>query len=434
MSLVICSTIFQNKSEIMKENIYIKDFINLLFKYKKPLIIIMGISLLSLIQLSFILPKSYKSEFALNIYSKYFSNALISDLVPGVNSTPEMTQTVDSMVREVMNDEFIDEIGNKYNIYPKNIDNFELARQRQMLRDQFEMFGAGGNAYQIGFIYKDPNTTYEVAKLVLERVKSHFINTRLKTIEIAQDTIQKKLESANVTDKFSGKSGSNIISKNPTVLQAEINKIDQEISSLKMQFNVNHPSIVALTQRRKTIAGWLKEISNTTEATSSVAMGATGNVDNNSAADVDEEDDSRFAPLLTSSDKETSKNITAKLYANFNNINIALDIERKSLESYIGVTHAPQYPTSVLFPKKRLFASLGFVLGLIFCFIYVFVKEVLRGDPLVNAEYSAREHHVKFFGVLPKIDEENLMTNKVLMIEDKRPKLAIEYRPENAES
>lgn len=417
----------------MKENVYIKDFIKLLFKYKKSLMIIMGISLLSLIQLSFILPKSYKSEFALNIYSKYFNNALISDLVPGVNSTPEMTQTVDSMVREVMNDEFIDEIGNKYNIYPKNIEGFELSRQRQMLRDQFEMFGAGGNAYQIGFIYKDPNVTYEVAKLVLERVRNHFINTRLKTIEIAQDTIQKKLESANVTDKFSGKSGSNIISKNPTVLQAEINKIDLEISSLKMQFNANHPSIVALTQKRKTIAGWLKEIS----ASSPNDAGMPLNVDNgkaNESVSDDDEDDSRFAPLLTSSDKETSKNITAKLYANFNNINIALDIERKSLESYIGVTHAPQYPTSVLFPKKRLFASLGFVLGLVFCFLYVFVKEVLRGDPLVNAEYTARDHHVKFFGVLPKIDEENLMTNKVLMIEDKRPRLALEYRPEKNES
>lgn len=417
----------------MKESIYIKDFIKLLFKYKKPLVIIMGISLLSLIQLSFILPKSYKSEFALNIYSKYFSNALISDLVPGVNSTPEMTQTVDSMVREVMNDEFIDEIGVKYDIYPKNVDGFELARQRQMLRDQFEMFGAGGNAYQIGFIYKDPSITYEVAKLVLERVKNHFINTRLKTIEIAQDTIQKKLESANVTDKFSGKSGSNIISKNPTVLQAEINKIDLEISSLKMQFNANHPSIVALAQRRKTIAGWLKEISSNTE-TAAVAVEANSGDEKSGVQDLDDEDDSRFAPLLTSSDKETSKNITAKLYANFNNINIALDIERKSLESYIGVTHAPQYPTSVLFPKKRLFASLGFVLGLIFCFLYVFVKEILRGDPLVNAEYNARENHVKFFGVLPKIDEENLMTNKVLMIEDKRPRLALEYRPEKTES
>lgn len=417
----------------MKENVYIKDFIKLLFKYKKSLMIIMGISLLSLIQLSFILPKSYKSEFALNIYSKYFNNALISDLVPGVNSTPEMTQTVDSMVREVMNDEFIDEIGTKYNIYPKNIEGFELSRQRQMLRDQFEMFGAGGNAYQIGFIYKDPNVTYEVAKLVLERVRNHFINTRLKTIEIAQDTIQKKLESANVTDKFSGKSGSNIISKNPTVLQAEINKIDLEISSLKMQFNANHPSIVALTQKRKTIAGWLKEISSSSPSDVGMAINGDNGKASESVSD-DDEDDSRFAPLLTSSDKETSKNITAKLYANFNNINIALDIERKSLESYIGVTHAPQYPTSVLFPKKRLFASLGFVLGLVFCFLYVFVKEVLRGDPLVNAEYTARDHHVKFFGILPKIDEENLMTNKVLMIEDKRPKLALEYRPEKSES
>lgn len=404
----------------MKEKVYVRDFINMLTKYRNPLIIIMGVSLLSMIQLSFLLPKSYKSEFELNVYSKYFNNALIAELVPGINNSTEMTQTIDSMVKEVMNDAFIDELGNKFNIYPKNMDMIELSKRRQLLREQFEVFGAGGNAFHISFIFGDPQKTFEVTKYVLEKVRDHFINTRIDTIEIAQQTIQKKLESANVGGKFTGGEGaaSNIVSKNPTVLLGEINKIDLEIGSLKLQFNENHPSIIKLQQRKKTISGWLAEMGSNVTATDS----DTSNDERDS--------DSKFAPLLMSNDKETSKNITAKLYANFNNINIALDIERKSVASYIGLTLAPQLPTSPLFPKKRLFASLGFVVGLIFCFGFVFYREVMRADPIVNAEFAATEKGAKFFGVLPKIPEENLMSPKVLLIEDQSKKFALEYRPD----
>jgi uncharacterized protein involved in exopolysaccharide biosynthesis len=401
----------------MKEKVYIRDFFETLRKYQKPLLIIMGVSLLSLVQLSFILPKSYKSEFELNIYSKYFNNGLIAELVPGVNSTPEMTQTVESMVKEVMNDKLIDDIGIKYKIYPSGQSNYELSKSRQLLRDQIEMFSGGGNSYHIGFIHSDPNLTFEVTKELLERVRNHFINTRIQTIEVAQQTILKKLESANVTSKFTGGSegnGNNIVSKNPTVLLGEINKIDQEISSLKLQFNANHPSIVKLEQRKKTISGWLSEM----------------NVTVSGKANEAEEKDTKFAPLLMSNDKETSKNITSKLYANFNNINIALDIERKSVATYIGVTLSPQLPTSPLFPKKRLFASLGFVVGLIFCFGYVFYKEVMRADPVVNAEFTAKDFNTKFFGVLPRINEENLMSKAILQIEDGTKAKALEYNPD----
>jgi|GEM_PF-2396336 len=399
----------------MHEKVYIRDFLNMLKKHSKPLAIIMGGSLLFLIQLSFILPKSYKSEFSLNIYSKYFNNALIAELVPGINTSAEMTQTIDSMVKEVMNDDFIDEIGNKFQIYSKNMDLVQLSTERKLLREQFEIFNVGGNSFQVGFIYGDPVKTFEVTKFVLDRVRNHFINTRIDTIEIAQQTIQKKLESANVNSKFTGEgAGNNIVSKNPTVLLAEINKIDQEIGSLKLQFNANHPSIIKLEQRKKTIESWLSEM----------------NVGKDESKDSRVSQDEKFAPLLMSSDKETSKNITAKLYTNFNNINIALDIERKSVASYIGLTVAPQLPTSALFPKKRLFASLGFIVGMIFCFIYVFYKEVMRGDPVVNAEFSAKENGTKYFGVMPKVKEDDLMSSKVLLLEDNSKSYALEYNPQ----
>lgn len=397
----------------MKEKVYIKDFLMLIKRYMKPMAIITGVTVLCFINLSFILPKSFKSEFELNIYPKYFYNAMISDIVPGINSAPEMTQTVAAMVKEVMNDSFIDEIGTSFKIYKQNMTQYELSRARAELRDRFEMFSVGGNTYHISFIYKDPAVTLAVANKVLEEVRKHFISTRISTIELAQQTILKKLDSANATKQVTdSESGSPLTTKNPTVLLAQLSKIQQEINSLKLQYNSNHPSIVKLEQKKSVIADYLK------------TSGAEG-------VDEDEESGKAYAPVLMSNDKETSKSITSKLYSNFNNINIALDIERESISSYIGVTESPQYPTSPLFPKKRLFASLGLILGLVFCFIYILYKEVLNAAPIEHAKKTAKDFRGNYFGRLPEISESDLMSNQVMLIEDASAKYKLEYTTAN---
>lgn len=400
----------------MKEKIYIKEFIQLLNRYMKPIAIIVGVTLLCFINLSFILPKSYKSEFELNIYPKYFYNALISDIVPGINSTPEMTQTVAAMVKEVMNDNFVDNIGSIYKIYKKNMTQYELSRARADLRERFELFSSGGNTYHIAFIYNDPAITLAVTNDVMTAVRKHFINTRLSTIEFAQATIAKKLDSANASKQFGdADNGSPLITKNPAILEAEVNKIDQEISSLKSQFNAKHPRIVKLQQKKNTIEDYLKEIGGSKAVIDDDADQAEG----------------KYAPVLMANDKETSKSITSKLYSNFNNINMALDIERESISSYIAVTEAPQFPTSPLFPKKRIFASLGLILGLVFSFLYILYKEVLNAAPTEKAKATAENFKGNFFGKLPHIDESDLMSNGVMMIEDGSAKYKLEYTTAN---
>jgi capsular polysaccharide biosynthesis protein len=398
----------------MKEKIYIKEFIQLLTRYLKPMGIIVGITLLCFINLSFILPKSYKSEFELNIYPKYFYNALISDIVPGINSSPEMTQTVAAMVKEVMNDNFVDNIGNIYKIYKKDMTQYELSRARADLRERFELFSSGGNTYHIAFIYNDPAITLAVTNDVMEAVRRHFINTRLSTIEFAQQTIVKKLDSANATKEFTeSDTNTQLTTKDPSIVVAELSKIDQEIGSLKSRFNARHPRVVKLQEKKNTLETYLKEI------------GGAKIIDDE---DEDEKADGKnYAPVLMSNDKETSKSITSKLYSNFNNINMALDIERESISSYIAVTEAPQFPTSPLFPKKRLFASLGLILGLVFSFLYILFKEVIYSAPTEKAKETAQNFRGNFFGRLPEISESDLMSNGIMLIEDGSAKFKLEY-------
>jgi hypothetical protein len=176
-----------------------------------------------------------------------------------------------------------------------------------------------------------------------------------------------------------------------------------------MQFNVQHPRIVKLEQRKTTIENWLREI----EGDDTVVVKDIDEKSNDSKEYSD-------APLLMAGDREISQTIAAKLYTKFNDINVALDIERKSLPGYIGIIIAPQIPNSPLFPKKRLFASLGFMLGLVFCFGYVFYKEIMVLSPTEKARMMARELKGEYFGSMPHIDEASLMTNKAIVWEEKK--------------
>lgn len=390
----------------MKEKIYIKDFLNILLNHKKALIFIMFGSVMGMIQLSFVLPKTYKTNFELNIYSKYFKNALISEVIPGMNSIAEMTQTTDSMVKETLNDEFIDGIGRDFNIYAPDLSPQQLSKAREQLRDRFEMFSTGGQSYQVGFSYGDPTVTYEVSNRVMEAIKDKFINSRLETIETAKKTISQSLESLTMTKHIAEDSISSnaLASKNPEILKSEINKINSDLSALKLQFNTHHPQIVKLEQRKATIENWLSELE------------ATGEAEETEAA----KDGFSDAPLLLAGSKDFSKDITAKMVAKFNDINIALDIERKSLPGYIGVIKAPQIPNAPLFPKRRLFASLGFVLGLVLSFGYVFFKEVVQFSSDEKASQMAEDLKSTFMGTMPHIDEESLMTAKAVNFEELR--------------
>lgn len=373
----------------MEENIYIKDFIRKIIKFKKEIALIVGGTLFFLINLSFILPKTYRTDFEINVYSKYFKNALISEVIPGMNSIVEMTQTIDSMIKEVMSDEFIDEIADKFGIYSSKLDDFSKAKGRMVLRSQFRMFSTGGQSYKITFAHSNPKTSYEVSKLVLDRIKKHFIDTRIETIEFAKKSIMRKLESINVTKQISDDeiASNALASRNPTVLKSELEKIEKDIESLKKQFNINHPRIIKLQERKETILNWLSEYEG---------------LDHDAKEFTD-------APLLMAGDSKVTEDIASKLYVKYNDVNIALEIEKKSLPSYIGLIEAPQIPTSPLFPKKRIFASLGLVLGMIFAFLYVFFKEFMSPGAEILAEQMALKLNSTFIGDLPKIKVKSLI-------------------------
>ena len=190
----------------------------------------------------------------------------------------------------------------------------------------------------------------------------------------------KKLNSFNASQKFTQKgSDKALASKSPDVLTEELVKVNTSIEALSKQYSANHPIMSGLRQRQKTIASWLKEY-DLTKVESAVDL-----------------------PFSMTHDKVVSEQLSSKFYAKYHDFNIALEIEKKSLHNYIGVIRSPQLPTSPMWPKKRLFASLGFILGLVISFIYVFASEILIPSKSEKVYQEADDLGSMVLGTLPKI-------------------------------
>ena len=377
------------------DKVFFRDLLKTINSYRKSIILIVVLSVAFCFQLTFWIEKQYTATFEINVYSKYFQNPLISGVIPDVFNLPEMRFAIDSMVKEAISDDYIDMLGRKYNLYSNTKDVREMAKERQLLRDRFQYFSTGGQSYQISFSHSDPYIAKEISEKTLEKVKSHIVDKRIKTIELVKEVMIKKLNSFNASQKFT-EAGSEkaLASKSPEVLREELVKIETSISALSKQYSANHPIMLNLKQKQKTIATWLKEF------------------------DVSKVDTAVDLPMSVSHNKVITEQLSSKFYAKYHDFNIALEIEKKSLQNYIGIIKSPQLPTAPIWPKKRLFASLGFVLGLVIAFIFVFIREIVAPSKDEKLAIEALALNSMVLGVLPKIENQSNKTGSNTTTED----------------
>jgi hypothetical protein len=365
-------------------------------KNKYKIVLICGLAVAFSVQLTNWIEKQYTSTFEINVYSKYFQNPLISEVIPDVYNIPEMRFAIDSMVKEAMNDDFIDGIGRDFNIYSGTDDERELSKERQLLRDRFSAFSTGGQSYQISFSYKDPYIAKAIVEKTLVTVKSHIIDKRIKTIEMIKEVMVKRLNSFSATQKLNQQGGEKVLaSKSPEALREELQKIENNLAALSKQYSENHPVILNLIQRKETVTSWLQEFTVKNDGENlEITFGMTP-------------------------DRLINEQLSSKFYTKYHDFNIALDIEKKSLESYIGLIKMPQLPTAPIWPKKRLFASLGLIMGLVISFIVVFMGEVLlpSRDEKLRAEAKLLES--MFLGSMPKISAKTLKQQNKKVVEQR---------------
>lgn len=366
------------------DKVFIRDLFKTIQNYKKQIILIVVLTVAFCFQLTFWIEKQFTATFEINVYSKYFQNPLISGVIPDVYNIPEMRFAIDSMVKEAISDQFLDELGRKYKMSSGSKDEREIAKERQFIRDRFAYYSTGGQSYQISFSHSDPFIAKEVAEKTLAQVKDHIVGKRIKTIELVKDVMIRKLNSFNASQKFTQKGSEKALaSKSPDVLKEELVKVNTSIAALSKQYSPNHPIMLNLKQRQKTISSWLKEF------------------------DMSKDDSAVDLPMSMSHDKIVSEQLSSKFYAKYHDFNIALEIEKKSLQNYIGLIKVPQLPTAPIWPKKRLFASLGFILGIVLAFIYVFMSEIMTSSKDEHLALEAEKLNSMVLGTIPKMNRSN---------------------------
>ena len=104
------------------DKIFLRELLKTINSYRYKIILICAMSVAFFFQLTFWIEKQYVANFEINVYSKYFQNPLISAVIPDVFSIPEMRFAIDSMVKEAISDDYVDEIGAEFEIYTKTDD------------------------------------------------------------------------------------------------------------------------------------------------------------------------------------------------------------------------------------------------------------------------------------------------------------------------
>lgn len=363
-------------SEASGDKVKIKEIVRLLWRRKAGFAAIVAVAAGFAVGLSAFLPKTYQTEFEINVYSKYFQNPLISEIVPGVYNIPEMRFTIDSMVKEALSDRFMDQLAQDFGIYSLDASPEEIAKKRGMFRERFKHYSTGGQSYRVVYEGPDPYQAKRIAEKTLDRVRGRFIDSRIQTIETVKSIMLDRLRALSASRRL-GERGSDkaLASRSPEALRAELAKIKANISALSKQYNMNHPKLRRLESRKRTIETWLEEFKG-------------------DLAGLRAQEEAVSLPA----DKEATAALAGKFLAKFHDFNMALDIEKRSLESYFGVIKNPQLPVVPIWPKKRLFAALGLLLGLVFGFLYIFVKELLEPgrEEMIKAE--ARRLNCAYLG------------------------------------
>lgn len=382
--------------EFEMDKVYIRDLVKTLKIYKVRIFFILSLAVGFSYQLTEWLPKKFTSSFEINVYSKYFQNPLISGVIPSLYNLPEMRSAIDSMVKEAISDDFLDQIGREYNLYPQHINEREQARQRQFLRDSFTHYPTGGQSYLVQFSHPDPHVAKEIVEKTLQLVKNHIIDTRIKTIELVKEVMIQKLNAFNASQKIVGPGTDKAMaSKSPDVLREELVKVTNSIEAMGKQFRESHPIMKNLKHRQKTIQNWLSEY------------------------DLTKYDGKVDLPMAITHDRVIAEHLSSKFYTKYHDFNIALDIEKKSLKLYIGIMKRPQLPTAPVFPKKRLFVSLGFILGLVLAFIYVYLTEVMVPDRDEKLQSESRLLNAPVLGTMGRFPKDPVPRKK----SDKAPDL-----------
>ncbi|MFZ4715042.1 MAG: hypothetical protein ACOYL6_15080 [Bacteriovoracaceae bacterium] len=369
------------------EQIYFDDILKLINNSRTRILGLVVITTSLFLFASFIIPKKYKSMAVINVYTKYFKNPLIGQVIAELQNTDEMKNNLQSLISEAVDDEFVDQIAEKYNLYDAAEGKVRRNAERDILRNRFHVTAIGHQSFQVDFTYSDPQVTKDIATLTMQRVIDGLVRHRRIMIENIKDSIRKRIE---VMAMSQDSVTSPLASTKPEVLSRQLVGIRAEIQALTSQYSQNHPLVRALKEKEQIVNKWLLDIK------------AGKKVVDTSLNEKDQ------FPVIGGDSKYALTEINKDLLTKYNYLNIISELENVTMPDYIGIVQHPQVPASPIFPNKMLFMVFGLLVGIVLSALIILVEEFILGRGLGVHEKVAKGLGVPYLGKLPQLDVEVL--------------------------
>lgn len=326
------------------------------------------------------LPPKYKTAAVLDIHSSYFKNPLVNDLISEITDPGELRSQREALVRLALNPEFIDDVGERFNLFRTHPDSRERLAEKEALLKRIEYHSLGATSFQLSAIADTAGQAKSIADALLEQVKATVMGARYDALQQARDAIQTQVQFLARTLNDLGKY------REAEKLQTRLAELNNNIAALKQRFTDAHPRVVELKREVGTLQGELGQ--------------------KPQEASIFDESESARAFLHSSSEKPTQE-IYNDLLRKLSYLNVLLTMEGQGESEtpiYLSVLEKPVEPLSPFFPDPAQFLLFGLAAGLLAGMATTVIFELRRAEDIVPEEVVARLQ-IPHLGMLPRFPE-----------------------------
>lgn len=359
----------------------LNQWVQAILKHRKAVLLITAGSVLALGVASFVVPKKYKSQSVIAIYSRYFQNPLIKDFVSDLPESNELKPQRESLIKAALTDAYVDELGAKLGFFKSSASSVERWKEREELRKRIEIYALTSSSFRIAAVFQDATTSYQAAQLLLARVQETLSAERRDSLLRLREAMKSRLESLAYTQGARDAELSAGVELQGA--REELARVESELQGLSRKFTERHPRITELKARAQALRASLGE-----RLQGPTGAASTGMQDNRAT--------------LKGLGRQGQQELTQDLLRKLNYVQIALEMEARGDSNHIGVVELPAFPTAPIWPSKRLFLLQGLLLGWALSLAYVLYREH-RNRRAISPEQFAEALGSRNWGALPEL-------------------------------
>ncbi|MBS1986263.1 MAG: hypothetical protein JST16_19040 [Bdellovibrionales bacterium] len=347
------------------QTIEFQEFFAKIYARRKLILALVTISTAAFIVASYFMPKRYKSTFSMNISSQYFHNPLVQDFVPDITDPSELKFQREALIRKAFTDEFIDKIAGLMGGYKNPEGDIRRTREREDLFRSIEVISLGPTSFQVAYLTSTPAQALSTSQATLDQIIRTLTNEKIVALKNVRDAIRERLDTLNLGDT-SATTDPRVSSRVDTV-EREALRLQSEIDTLTLRYSDQHPEVVALQGKLKTLKAWLRP--------------NAANTNGKKAALADD--------MISARAKGMGSEAYEDLVRKFNLLNVAIELNtRGDLGATVVVLQPPRLPQTPFYPNKSLFAVWGVLAGLLLSAAVMFLEETLQGTRRTPAQLA----------------------------------------------